>query len=198
MFFFFFFFFGGGGGEGGGLISNDTKFKKSFLQLRDFFSWEKLSCICCGWSIRQCFFINTGRGIANFCQNWWQKNVIPILIEYNPSLPKMWLIVNKYWDLLQLAQKASVNSVHGYKPILAFRRPWNLHDFLVRSSFVDRTNHLSQTCDQRRCFRCIIKTDVFTSSSPQATFKMRYRTSCMSQSVIYLIECKRCNMQYIG
>ena len=27
---------------------------------------------------------------------------------------------------------------------------------------------------------------------------MRYSTSCTSQNVIYLIECKRCNKQYIG
>ena len=27
---------------------------------------------------------------------------------------------------------------------------------------------------------------------------MRYSTSCTSQNVIYLIECKRCNLQYIG
>ena len=27
---------------------------------------------------------------------------------------------------------------------------------------------------------------------------MRYSTSCTSQNVIYLIECKRCNIQYIG
>lgn len=27
---------------------------------------------------------------------------------------------------------------------------------------------------------------------------MRYSTDCTSQNVIYLIECKRCNMQYIG
>ena len=27
---------------------------------------------------------------------------------------------------------------------------------------------------------------------------MHYSTSCTSQNVIYLIECKRCNMQYIG
>ena len=27
---------------------------------------------------------------------------------------------------------------------------------------------------------------------------MRYSTDCTSQNVIYLIECKRCNVQYIG
>ena len=44
----------------------------------------------------------------------------------------------------------------------------------------------------------IIKTGVFTSNCTQESFQMRYSTSCTSQNVIYLIECKRCNMQYIG
>ena len=128
------------------------------------------------------------------------KNVIPFVIEYNPSLPNIGLVINKYWDLLQLSQSASVNSVHAYKPILAFKRPKNLRDYLVHSSFVDETHHFSQTCDRRRCSHCknIIKTDVFTSRSTQASFKMVFSTSCTSQNVIYLIECKRCNMQYIG
>ena len=51
------------------------------------------------------------------------KNVIPFVIEYNPSLPNIGLVINKYWDLLQLSQSASVNSVHACKPILAFKRP---------------------------------------------------------------------------
>ena len=43
-----------------------------------------------------------------------------------------------YWDLLQLSHKDSVSSIHAYKPILAFKRPKNLCDYLVRSSFVDK------------------------------------------------------------
>ena len=56
----------------------------------------------------------------------------------------------------------------------------------------------SQTCDSRRGSNCknIIKAYVFTSNSTKT--KMRYSTDCMSQNVIYLIERKRCNMQYIG
>ena len=67
----------------------------------------------------------------------------------------------------------------------------------MRSSFADRTHHFSQTCDRRNC-KNIIKADVFTSNRNQESFKMRYSTDCTSQNVIYLIECKRCNMQYIG
>ena len=51
-----------------------------------------------------------------------------------------------------------------------------------------------------RCSHCknIIKTGVFTSNCTQGSFQMRYSTSCTSQNVIYLIECKCCYMQYIG
>ena len=61
-------------------------------------------------------------------------------------------------------------------------------------------HHRSQTCGRRRCSHCknIIKTGVFTNNCTQESFQMRYSTSCTSQNVIYLIECKRCNMQYIG
>ena len=41
-------------------------------------------------------------------ENSRDKNIIPFVVEYNPSLPKIGLIINKYWDLLQLSQKDSV------------------------------------------------------------------------------------------
>ena len=122
------------------------------------------------------------------------------MIEYNPSLPNIGLVINKYWGLLQLLHKDSVSSVHACKPILAFKRPKNLRDYLVRSSFVDKTHHFSQTCVRRRCSHCknIIKTGVYTNNCTQEYFQMRYSTSCISQNVIYLTECKRYIMQYIG
>ena len=46
------------------------------------------------------------------------KSVIPFVIEYNPSLLNIGLIINKYWDLVQLSHKDSVSSVPAYKPIL--------------------------------------------------------------------------------
>ena len=93
-----------------------------------------------------------------------------------------------------------MKNVHSYKPILAFKRPRNLRDFLVHSSFHDAASHFSQSCDRRRCSHCknYIKTDVFTSSRTQNSFNLRFSTDCTSQNVIYLIECKRCKMQYVG
>ena len=42
----------------------------------------------------------------------------------------------------------------------------------------------------------IVKSDVFTSSCTQNSFNLRFPT-CTSKNVIYQIECKRCNMQYV-
>ena len=39
------------------------------------------------------------------------KSAIPFVVEYNPSLPNIGLIINKYWVLLQLSHKDSVSSV---------------------------------------------------------------------------------------
>ena len=95
------------------------------------------------------------------------------------------LIINKYWDLLQLSQKGSVKYVHEYKPILAFKRPKNLCDFLVHSSFKDKESYFSQSCDRRRCSHCknVIHTDDFTSNSTQNTINLRFSTDCTSQNL---------------
>ena len=181
------------------IISNDKKFEESILQLRDFFLERNYPASIVDEALGNVSSLTQDEALQTSIKTG-DKNVIPFVIEYNPSLPNIGLVINKYWDLLQLSQSASVNSVHAYKPILAFKRPKNLRDYLVHSSFVDETHHFSQTCDRRRCSHCknIIKTDVFTSRGTQASFKMRFSTSCTSQNVIYLVECKRCNMQYIG
>ena len=181
------------------IISNDTKFKENILHLRDFFLERNYPASIVDEALGNACSLSQDEALQTSIKNG-DKNIIPFVVEYNPSLPNIGLVINKYWDLLQLSNKASVNSVHAYKPILAFRRPKNLRDYLVRSSFADRTHHFSQTCDRRRCSNCknIIKADVFTSNRTQESFKMRYSTDCTSQNVIYLIECKRCNMQYIG
>lgn len=181
------------------IISNDTKFKESIPQLRDFFLERNYPAAVLDEALAKVSSLTQVEALQTSVKNE-DKNAIPFVIEYNPSLPNIGLVINKYWDLLQLSQKSSVKAVHTYKPILAYRRPKNLRDYLVHSSFVDRTDHFSQACGRRRCSHCknIIKTDVFTSTNTQAPFKMRYATSCTSQNVIYLIECKRCKMQYIG
>ena len=41
-------------------------------------------------------------------------------------------------------------------------------------------------------------TDTFTSSPNNKTFKIYHNTNCISNNVIYLLECTLCNKQYVG
>ena len=52
---------------------------------------------------------------------------------YNPSLPNIGEIINKYLGLFALSEKQSVRYVFQHKPILAFKRPQNLGDILIHS-----------------------------------------------------------------
>ena len=132
------------------IISNDTKFQENILQLRDIFLERNYpesivdEALCNVSSLTQDDALQTS-------VKGGDKSVIPFAIEYNPSLPNIGLVINKYWDLLQLSHKDRVSSIHAYKPILAFKRSKNLRDYLVRASFVDKTHHFSLTCGRRRC-----------------------------------------------
>ena len=103
------------------IISNDKKFEESILQLRDFFLERNYPASIVDEALGNVSSLTQDKALQTSIKTG-DKNVIPFVIEYNPSLPNIGLVINKYWDLLQLSQSASVNSVHAYKPILAFKR----------------------------------------------------------------------------
>jgi len=130
------------------------------------------------------------------------EDIIPFVIEYNPSLPNIGKIINKYWDLLKLSCKASVKSLHESKPTLAYKRPKNLKDYLINSK-LEKTLYKkgsSTKCNRPRCSHCsfINENTSFNSNNTKETFNMRCDTNCATSNVIYLITCKKCGIQYIG
>ena len=125
------------------IISNDTKFQENVLQLRDFFLERNYPESIVDEALGNVSSLTQDDALQTSVKSG-DKSVIPFVIEYNPSLPNIGLIINKYWDLLQLSHQDSVSSVHAYKPILAFKHPKNLRDYLVRSSFVDKNHNFSK------------------------------------------------------
>ena len=114
-------------------------------------------------------------------------------------MPNIGNIINKYWDLILLSGKESVKALHTYKPILAFSRPKNIKDFLVKS-FLKPNMFSSRTCNRHRCTHCVnINVDSkFSSSVTGSVYNLRFDADCTSKHVIYLITCKKCTQQYVG
>lgn len=85
---------------------------------------------------------------------------------------------------------------------MAFKRPKNIKDVLVKTDF-----HLgldlkcaSSKCRRNRCSHClnIVENDSFTSSQFNTNYNLNFNTNCSTSDVIYLITCKKCSIQYVG
>ena len=77
-----------------------------------------------------------------------KSKIIPFVIEFNPSLPNIGEIINKYWDLLKLSNNVAVRALHEYRPVVAFKRPKNIKDFLVTTKYQYscNTSFMSHKC----------------------------------------------------
>ena len=83
---------------------------------------------------------------------------------------------------------------------MAFKRPKNIKNMLVKTTFKGNTKFTSSKCKRTRCshYSNIIEGDSFTSSQYNQSFNLQFNTDCSTSNVIYLITCKKCNMQYVG
>lgn len=130
------------------------------------------------------------------------KDIIPFVCTYNPSLPNIGEIINKYWGILKCSESSTVQELFKYKPIVAFKRPTNLKDILVHSKLNQNfdKNGCVTKCKRSRCSHCssIVVTNKFSSTTMSTEYDVKHQLNCSSNGVIYLITCKKCKKQYVG
>ena len=76
----------------------------------------------------------------------------------------------------------------------------------IRDGKVFHKNHetkepkLCQPCNSKRCLSCkqISTTNTFQSATTKKSYTIWHDVNCKSSFVIYLLECKICDLQYIG
>jgi Reverse transcriptase (RNA-dependent DNA polymerase)/GIY-YIG catalytic domain len=181
------------------IISDNETFDMSLEKLRLFFKERNYPDFVVNNAISE--IKNMTQDDALLCNTVKEKkNVIPFVVEYNTSLPNIGQILHKYWDLLKLSPKTSVKYVHSFNPIMAYKRPKNLKDFLVKSRLDSPLPYTSKKCNRPRCSHCskIVITDEFKSSVNSNRFKLKCNADCSTKDVIYLITCKKCAKQYVG
>lgn len=133
---------------------------------------------------------------------------IPFVVTYNRTLPPIARTLHKHWHLLQL--NPDINDHFKEPPIMAYRRCRNLKDILgskiIENNRVVRrpltpavgkcTPCMSKTGNL--CCKQIANTSSFRSASNGKTFRIFHHVNCKSTFVIYIMECSRCKLQYIG
>ena len=127
---------------------------------------------------------------------------LPLVITYHPGLPKIANILKKHLPILHASNR--LRDAVPNTPMVAFRRPKNLRDLLVRAELKNSGPPSTQTgnyqCQDKRCHTCkiIIEKNTFTSKINGRKHNVHYTFTCKTRNLVYLIQCKKCGLQYIG
>ena len=127
-----------------------------------------------------------------------------LILDYNPSLLpiKEWLL--ELWPILY--KSSGTRKLVDAKPIIGYRRPRNLEEFLISSDlpevqwFPTKKRISIPRCNRSACRHCPVldKTGWVKSTSTGRKYRTQTRISCTSSNLIYLIQCTICNKQYVG
>ena len=140
-------------------------------------------------------------------KNRTQSRSIPLVVTYNKHLPNIKNTIDNNWNILKINQKLS--KCFEDQPIIAYRRNKNLKDFIGQTkvtlgSISRGKTRTIQTCSPCRsrpdnlCCKQVLTTNRFKSSTTHKEYSIFHKRSCKSSYVIYLLECKKCHIQYVG
>ena len=128
-----------------------------------------------------------------------EKKCIPCVVDYNPGLPNVSAIINKYKHVLDLDKSLPFKSEDI---LVSYRRAKTIKDVLVSSRLA------SSIGDDRGCTSCkkgctvcknfLVSTKTFRSHQNDQQFYIKGHVDCDSSNVIYLINIKHCNVSYVG
>ena len=130
----------------------------------------------------------------------------PLISEYNPHLPSITPILNKYKYVLEL-DDALCKTIPPKQIFASYRQPKNIKDLLIHSRFESASS--SPETSQKGCFRCnrkkcdlcdnfLIQSKIAKSYHCGQPFPINKHISCDSKGVIYLLNDTVCQKSYVG
>ena len=132
-------------------------------------------------------------------------NRVPLVTTFHPSLPPLRTILHSNHHILHTSDRL-LQAVPD-TPIVAFRRPRNLKDLIVRAEVPSLADHSSPVqhgtfkCTANRCIICnthIHEGASFHSTTTGKSHHTKGNITCTTSNVVYLITCTVCRIQYVG
>ena len=104
-----------------------------------------------------------------------------------------------------MTQDPRLKEIFPLPPLVAYKRPKNIRDKLIRSKVPTATSsrHKRNLPGMKKCLKCCICPFVkegssVKSTSNNCTVDINCSVDCSTRNVIYLLGCKKCPQQYIG
>ena len=123
------------------------------------------------------------------------------MVTYHPHLPMLEQTIKTLQPhptrLGTTKRGNSISPHHSLSSTKKPTRPIGTCHYLSEKAVDSFGNFRSEA---RRCKTCpiLVTTDTFSSSVTGEHFKLKLSASCKTSNVIYLIQCKRCGLQYVG
>ena len=131
---------------------------------------------------------------------------IPLVVPYHEGLNKLRTLLTSGYKILNASPLTS--NLFSRPPRLVYRKPPNLRNKLVRPKFNPENFNSEPTsaprgshpCNTPRCRSCAIHkpSTEFNSRLTNRTYPIPGHYTCSSENLIYQLQCKHCNAEYIG
>ena len=129
---------------------------------------------------------------------------VVFVVTYDPRLPSIPKIVSKHWRTM--VQDPRMKEIFSSPPLVAYRRPANIKDKLIRSKMpaVQKRNKRVKTGMSRcgagncRCCQFVETGKTARSTATTEVVEINAEVNCQDSNIIYLITCLHCKEQYIG
>lgn len=132
---------------------------------------------------------------------------IPFVTTFHKSLPNIRSAIDKHWNILKI--NTQLAETFKEKPFVAYRKNRNLKDLIGQTTIENNKVLRKKTQQKGKCRPCLTKTNnlccrqiqstsLFTSQQTKRSYTIFHNTNCKSTFVIYLLECRKCHIQYVG
>ena len=124
-------------------------------------------------------------------------------VLYDPRLPALPSIVKKHWRTM-VASDPHLKEAFPLPPLVAYKRPQNIRDKLVRSKIPTTIPRPKRVVPgMSKCNNCPICPFVKEGKRVKATatnftVEINRQVNCQSRNILYCITCDKCTVQYIG
>jgi hypothetical protein len=138
---------------------------------------------------------------------------LPLIITYDDRYKNtLNELISENWQTLLNKDKKLSDVFQQSTPQIVFKKGQTISSMLVRAKFYSQNKHtLDRTentkrlnttdkCLTRLC-QCCHAIDVnsnFISTTTKQSHQIKTNMNCNTNGIIYLITCKRCNVQYVG
>ena len=104
-------------------MSDDEDFLNALTDLRDFFTARNYPEAVIDLAFNEVCKLSQNEALVPSSKDK-SSDIIAFVIEYNPSIPNIGFIVNRYWDLLHLSNNSAVKQLYKYRPVMAYKHTY--------------------------------------------------------------------------